>query len=146
MLRRYAIDGTLVRQVERDVDVVVGPGVHSSDNSRSIRTYSHLSGPVRLSDPHFLVWASWPTNVDDPDAHLRRSRNDAAEEAVYATSLELFEKNGRYVEALRWENRRTPPIGRPTVVGPNEKLYTVTNRPFAQVRRYEVTLESTQDR
>lgn len=141
-LRRYALDGTLSRVIDRDVDVLVRPGVYTSGNSRGIRAYSQLSAPVRLPSGHLLTWAYWPTNVDDPDAHLRRSRNDAAEEPVYATAVDLFRANGRYVGSFRWENRRTPPIGRLVTVGPNGKLYTRTTTPFPQVRRYEVTLRT----
>lgn len=141
-LRRYATDGTLGRVIERDVDVLVGPGVQASGDRRGIRTYSHLSAPLRLPSGNLLTWASWPTNVDDPDAHLRRSRNDAAEEAVYAASLDLFDANGRYVGSRRWNDRRSPPLGRPACIGPNGTLYTTTNDPFPQVRRYEVTLRT----
>jgi len=141
-LRRYAIDGTLGRVIQRDVDVLVGPGVYTSGDRRGIRTYSQLSAPVRLPSGHLLTGASWPTNVDDPDAHLRRSRNDAAEEAVYAASLDLFEANGRYVGSHRWDNRRSPPIGRIVGRGPDGALYTRTTNPFPQVRRHEVIVRA----
>lgn len=141
-LRRYAIDGTLGRVIEHDVDVLVGPGVYTSGNRRGIRTYSQLSAPVRLPSGHLLTSASWPKNVDDPDAHLRRSRNDAAEEAVYAASLDLFAPSGRYVGSFRWDNRRSPPIGHPKAVGPTGALYTTTTSPFPQIRRYDVTLRT----
>lgn len=141
-LRQYAIDGSLGLKIKRDVDVLVGPGVYTSGDSRGIRTYSHLSAPARLPSGHLLTWASWPTNVDDPDAHLRRSRNDAAEEAVYAVSLDLFEERGRYVGSLQWDDRRAPPFGRIVGIGPNGKLYTTKTDPFPQVRRYEVTVRT----
>ena len=141
-IRRYAINGTLVRQIERDVEVLVGPGVYTSGESRGMRVYSSLSSPVRLPSDHLLTSASWPTNVDDPNAHLRRSRNDAAEEVTYATSLDLFKPSGRYVGSFRWDYRRSPPIGNPHAIGPDGALYTIANSPFPQVRRYEVTLRA----
>jgi outer membrane protein assembly factor BamB len=141
-LRRYGTDGTLGRQIERGVDVLVGPGVYTSGDSRGIRVYSSLSAPTRLSTGHFLVSASWPTNVDDPNAHYRRSQNDTADEVIYAASLDLFEASGRYVGSLRWDDRRSPPFGRIASLGPNGTLYTTTNDPFPQVRRYEVTLRT----
>jgi len=141
-MRQYAIDGTLGRVIERDVDVLMKPGVYTSGDSRGIRPYSGLSAPVRLPSGHLLTGASWPTNVDDPDAHLRRSRNDAAEEVVYATSLDLFEANGRYVGSHRWDNRRSPPIGRIVGRGPDGALYTRTTNPFPQVRRHEVIVRA----
>lgn len=140
-LRQYTFDGTLTRYIHRDVGFLTGPGVYVSGESRMMSGgYSGLSAPVQLEDGSLLVFAYWPTNVDDPNDHLRRSRNDNAEDPVHASVLDLFKPNGRYVGSLRWDDRRTPPVGRPVTVGPNGKLYTTTNDPFPQVRRYEVTV------
>lgn len=140
-LRRFSLDGTLERRISREIDFLVGPGVYTSGGSRGIRVYSSLSAPVRLPGGWYLVEASSATNIDDPDAHVRRSRNDTSTDPEYAVLLDLFRPSGRYVGSLRWDGRRTSPIGEPTVVGPNGKLYTTTTDPFPQIRRYEVTVE-----
>lgn len=134
----YSLDGTLERRISRRIDVILKPGVFDG----GVRIYSHLYAPVRLPTGHFLTWASWPTNVDDPDTHYRRSRNDAADEAIYASSLDLFKPDGRYVGSFRWDDRRSPPIGDPKAVGPNGVLYTTATSPFPQVRRFDVTVRT----
>lgn len=140
-LSQYAIDGTLTRRITREVNFLLGPGTYERGGSRGIRTYSGLRAPLRLPGGHLLVVAWWASNVEDPDAHYRRSQTNGAEEIVPATVLDLFAPNGRYRGSLRWTDRYNPPIGSPRVVGPNGKLYTTSTEPFPQVRRYEVTAD-----
>lgn len=140
VLTRYAVDGTRSRRISRQVDILLEPGIYESANSRSMLPYSYLGAPLQLETGHLLVNATWASNVDDPDAHFRQSQNDRAEDIVWATTLDLFSANGRYLGSLRWDDRREPPIGSPELIGPNGKLYTTTNDPFPQVRRYDVTV------
>lgn len=137
ILSTYSVDGTPGRRISRSVDVLVEPGIY-----RGARAYGGLGTPVRLPKGHLLIDLSWPTNVDDPDAHFRRSRTGSAEEVIYATALDLFDPSGRYAGSLRWNDRRTPPFGDLETVAPNGKLYTTTNDPYPQVRRYDVVLHS----
>lgn len=139
-LQQFTVEGTPVRRTSRSADSLKGLGVYESGSSARMRVYSRVWSPIRLSSGHLLVTAFWPTNVDDPDAHVRRLENSNAEEAVFATVLDLFAPNGRYMGSLRWSDRRTPPFGRLVATDANGKLYTTTSDPFPQVRRYNVTI------
>ena len=137
----YSPEDTLTRRITRDTPFPMEPAEAKTDNGRTMRNnYSQLHAPVQLPSGHLLVTASWATNVDDPDAYLRRSLNDNAEAPAPATVLDVFEENGRYLGSLRWDGRRTSPIGKPQMVGPQGRLYTTTDEPFPQVRTYEVTI------
>lgn len=61
---------------------------------------------------------------------------------MYASALDLLVPSGRYIGSLTWEDRNTPPIGDLITVGPNGKLYTTTNDPYPQVRRYKVDVRA----
>lgn len=136
-LSRYSVNGSLGFRISRGVGVLRKPGVYN----RGMKIYSEMDAPVRLSEGHLLVDVWWPNNVSDPDAHFRRLRTGSAEEVVPVSTIDLFTPIGRYIGSLRWKNRYHPSIGDLKTVDSNGKLYTTTNEPFPQIRRYEVTLQ-----
>ena len=86
------------------------------------------------------MFATWPTNVDAPNtfAETPASERPAIE---WASSLDLFDAEGRFLYALQYPGRPLPDIGRPWTVGLDGALYTVSAEPFPQVRRYRVVLD-----
>jgi len=139
----YSIDGTLTRRITRDTPFPLDPVEMKRDDGRTVVVnYSQLPAPVQLPSGHLLMTASWATNVEDPGAYYHRSRNENAEELEPATVLDVFEPNGRYMGSLRWDDRWTPPMGTPQTVGPEGMLYTTTDEPFPQVRRYRITIQT----
>ena len=142
VLEEYTPDGRLVRQIERtDESGLLPPGMYAGDQSARMSTFSRLSTPLRLGD-HLLVHSYWPTNLTDPDAHVRRqAREQDVPEVTYDAALDLFTAEGQLRGRIHYEGRQTAAIGRPMAVGPDGKLYTTTADPFPQVRRYAVRIE-----
>ena len=137
-LSRYSVDGTLGHRISRSVAPPPKPAMYDG----GVRFYGGLNAPVRLPSGHLLVSVSWASNVDDPDAHYRRSETGSAEEPVFTTALDLFTANGRYIGSLQWKDRYDPSVGALKEVGPNGALYTATTDPFPQIRRYDVRLRT----
>lgn len=128
------------RVVSRDVDYLVGAGVHSSDTGSMIAGFGGLYAPVRLAGGHWLARVVWPTNVDDPDVATRMMMND---EFVpeFNTSYDLFDADGRFLYSLVFEGTREGDYGSRLMLGPGGKLYTQATEPFPQVRRYRVVID-----
>jgi len=142
VLQAYTLDGQLVRQIERtDEDRLVPPGIYTGDQGARMSSFSRLSTPLRLGD-HLLVHSYWPTNLTDPDAHVRRQvRDQDVPEVTYDAALDLFTADGRLRGRIHYEDTQAAAIGRPMTVGPDGKLYTTTATPFPQVRRYAIHIE-----
>lgn len=142
VLHEYTLDGQLVRQIERtDESGLLPPGVYAGDQGARMSSFSRLSTPLRLGG-HLLVHSYWPTNLTDPDAHVRRqAREQDVPEVTYDAALDLFATEGQLCGRIRYEDMREAAIGRPMAVGPDGKLYTTTSAPFPQVRRYAVRVE-----
>ena len=142
VLQAYTLDGQLVRQIERtDEDRLVPPGIYTGDQGARMSSFSRLSTPLRLGD-HLLVHSYWPTNLTDPDAHVRRQvRDQDVPEVTYDAALDLFTADGQLRGRIHYEGMQTAAIGRPMTVGPDGKLYTTTTDPFPQVRRYAIHIE-----
>ncbi|NBB99843.1 MAG: hypothetical protein GVY15_03160 [Bacteroidetes bacterium] len=142
ILEEYTLNGQLVRQIERtDEDRLVPPGVYAGEQSARMSSFSRLSTPLRLDD-HLLVHSYWPTNLTDPDAHVRRqARDQDVPEVTYDAALDLFTAEGQLRGRIHYEGMQTAAIGRPMTVGPDGKLYTTTTDPFPQVRRYAIHIE-----
>ena len=132
----------MVRQIERtDEDRLVPPGIYTGDQGARMSSFSRLSTPLRLGD-HLLVHSYWPTNLTDPDAHVRRQvRDQDVPEVTYDAALDLFTADGQLWGRIHYEDMQAAAIGRPMTVGPDGKLYTTTAAPFPQVRRYAIHIE-----
>lgn len=131
-----------MRQIERnDENRLLPPGVYAGDQSARMSSFSRLSTPLRLGD-HLLVHSYWPTNLTDPDAHVRRqARDQDVPEVTYDAALDLFTAEGQLRGRIHYEGTQTAAIGQPMTVGPDGKLYTSTTDPFPEVRRYAVRVE-----
>lgn len=139
VLRTYDAEGTLLRRVNRPVDYLRRPGFARVGGQFRGVALGGLAAPIVLDSGHWLVMASWPTNVDNP--------NPFAETPVgqrppidWESSLDLFDQEGRFLYSLTYPGSPAPDIGRPWTVGPQGRLYTVVADPFPQVRRYRVVL------
>jgi hypothetical protein len=140
VLRVFDADGSLRRRVTRPVDYLRRPGFALQDEQYLGVALGGLAAPIVLDSGHWLVFATWPTNVDNPNdfAETPASERPAIE---WASSLDLFDDEGRYLTSLRYPGSQAPDIGRPWTTGPDGALYTVTADPFPQVRRYRVIIE-----
>lgn len=138
-LEEYTLEGTLLRTIELlDEDGLVPPGIYTGDAGARMSTFSRLSPPLRIGD-HLLVHSRWPTNVPDPRARVRRQANgQEVPEVTYNAALDLFTLEGQLRGRILYEDQPGATIGRPLTVGPDGKLYTSTEDPFPQVRRYAV--------
>ena len=143
-LRVFDAGGLLHRRITRDVNYLRGPGFALQDSGTSGISLGGLSAPVVLSTGHWLVYASWPTNVDDPNAYaeIPSEQRPALE---WASSVDLFDADGRFLTSVVTDGSPLPAIGRPWAAGPGSTLYTVSTAPFPQVRRYRVVIEPPAD-
>jgi hypothetical protein len=141
VLRVYDGRGNLLRHVSRAVDYLRRPGFAARDPDQyAAMGLGGLGAPIVLASGHWLVVASWPTNVDDPDAYTALPA-DERPPIEWASSLDLFDAEGRFLHSLVTEGRPSPQIGRPWAAGGEGRLYTVSTDPFPQVRRYRVLID-----
>lgn len=134
--------GQAQRVVSRDVDYLVGAGVHSTDSGSMIAGFGGLYAPVQLSGGFWLARVVWPTNVDDPNVATGMMMND---EFVpeFNTSYDLFDAEGRFLYSLVSEGTREGEYGSRLMLGPDGALFTQVSEPFPQVHRYRVVIEPT---
>ena len=143
MLRAYDAAGTLQRQVTRPVTYLRRPGFAAAGAATRGTSYGGLSAPVVLDTGHWVVFAAWPNNVDDPNAFTALEPQDRPPIA-WSSSLDLFDPEGRFLASRLSPDTPLPDIGRPWTVGPSGALYTVHSEPFPQVRRYRLHLNGPQ--
>ncbi len=139
-ISRYTLDGVHDRRITRPDkdDDLLGFGIHEVGEGFSMRVYGGFQNPIVLPSGRFLIGSSWPTNVEDADAHARRSAEGEADEAEFASALDVFTADGAFEGRLLFPEERTPEIGRPQLVGPDGNLYTISQTPFPQVQRYAI--------
>lgn len=140
ILRVYDADGALLRRVTRPVDYLRRPGFALLDEQYLGVALGGLAAPLVLDTGHWLAMASWPTNVDNPNALAETPVNERPA-IEWASSLDLFDAEGRFLYTLPYPGARAPDIGTPFAAGPGGALYTVSTDPFPQVRRYRVIVQ-----
>ncbi len=140
LLREYNDAGKLQRRVIRPVEYLRRPGFAARGAQFAAISFGGLGAPIVLSTGHWIVVASWPTNVDDPNAYveLPPQQRPAIE---WSSSIDLFDPEGRFLYSLETPGNPMPTIGRPWTVDTEGRLYTVITQPFPQVRRYRVAID-----
>lgn len=127
----YDRAGRLVRTVSRPASPLRLPQwVRGRDGRELLVASSLLAPPLVLPSGHWLVWAWWTSNGKDGRLAGRR----------LASSVDLFDPEGVFLVSLTTEGQSVPGIGRPELVGPDGRLYTVASEPYPQVRRYRVEI------
>ena len=132
--------GALRRRVTRPVNYLRRPGFAMVEKKYLGVALGGLAAPIVLDSGYWLVLATWPTNVDDPNA-LAEMPAAQRPEIMWASSLDLFDPEGRFLYSSHTPGAQSPAIGRPWAIGPHGRLYTVIADPFPQVRRYRVVLQ-----
>jgi hypothetical protein len=107
--------------------------------------FGAVSAPMPLASGNLLVSVSWTEGIDDPDAAARdffaaRREDREPPELVRGRALDLYDGEGRFLYSHR-EDDADWAMGTIRFVGPDDRLYTVADDPFPQVRRYRVIIE-----
>jgi len=135
-LRQYTPDGTLVREIRQpDVENLIGMGQRRVERGTQFMIHSALSVPYRLHGKDLsLIWSFGPTDLQDPQADVEH------DDVTYQSAIDVYTTDDVLQGRVVWNDTRQPPTGRPLAVGPDGALYTASNSPFPQVRRYDVSL------
>ena len=140
LLRQYDAHGKLQRRVTRPVDYLRRPGFAARGDQFAGISFGGLGAPIVLPTGHWLALATWPTNVDDPNAYVELPSQQRPP-IVWRSSLDLFDADGRFLYSIETPDSPMPAIGRPWSADSDGRLYTVIAQPFPQVRRYRVVLD-----
>ena len=136
--------GTPARTITREVDYMVGVGQYDIDGGFRMRGYSSLKGPFVLPSGHWFAFTYYAPEVRDPDEQLQREINENAPSPTYRATIDLFDSDGRFLDAMVWEDTQTPDIGKPAQVDAEGRLYTIAQEPYPQLRRYAVRVAAPQ--
>jgi len=143
LLREYDDAGKLQRRVTRPVKYLRRPGFAARGTQFAAISFGGLGAPIVLPTGHWIVVASWPTNVDDSNAYVELPPQQRPA-IQWSSSIDLFDPEGRFLYSLETPGSPVPAIGGPWATDTEGRLYTVIAQPFPQVRRYRVVIEPPQ--
>jgi hypothetical protein len=102
-------------------------------------------GPGEFKDARGLALSSSGTlavtNLRRTRLDLWRTSGEFIDSLALNHPLDLFDAEGRFLYSLVEDGAFTPSIGRPQLVGADGRLYTISDDPFPQIRRYRVQIE-----
>jgi hypothetical protein len=92
-----------------------------------------------------LVYGSWRV-TGEPERALIQAEHEArfgipGTPAVYQKRLDVFSPDGRLTTTMTSEDSALPMVGTPMTVDREGRVYTYTEEPFPQIRRYRVVLD-----
>ena len=142
-LREYGLDGTLRRVIAREHPELIPSFVYRGTGFG----LGSFEPPMWLSDEFGLVPRRWLVGVQDVEEIKRRwdqylaSRDPEDEPRSFESAIDLIDGEGRVLGSLPISGAfRESPMGRPELVGPDGRLYTIVSEPYPHVRRYRVEI------
>lgn len=139
----FDVEGTPTRVVTRALDTMIGNGIYEVEGGGfRIEAYSGVRGPFKTPDGYSLAYRFDTPDVRDPDEHLRRREEDGIAPPTYRAAIDVFRPDGAFLGAVTWPDTRVPEIGIPVAMDADGHLYTRTDDPYPQVRRYTATIDS----
>lgn len=141
----YAEDGSILRRVTRAVDYPVRGGVVQDDASVGLRAFGRILAPMYVDPSYMLVCATWTQGVADPDAlarefFLARKEGRPTPTTDERSSFDLYDREGRLLASVEDRGGQWVETGVPQFIGPDNRLYTIAEDPFPQIRRYKVVI------
>jgi len=142
-LQFYNREGEYVRKVKRDFDKLVKPGLYSRGGGGTIRSFGGLSAPYRLLPNYFVVQYQWPDNLDDPDAYVKKAAQgeENLPDLKQRNGMDLYDQNFNLLYVSTFDGSDYP-IGKIVYSDGSGHIYTKSNQPFPQIRRYWIRVKS----
>lgn len=137
----YDTTGEKQKTITRDFDNLFPPAIYQSGSRSVITSYSSLGPPSRFQNDYFYTTVLWPTNVEDADQFLKRSveNSDNAKKVNFNRAIDFYHADGTLLYTLENEGANSG-IGSIAYVDSEGFLYTKSNTPFPQIRKYKVTI------
>lgn len=134
-LQVHNLEGELEFKVTRDFDKIVPPGVYSTPNTSSMRTFGGLVNIYNYSDNYFIVNVMWPTNVMNPNDYVGPNRNTSLPEPIFNNALDFYDKNWNFLYSIEGESLSTT-IGYIQKIDDSDFLFTTQTDPIPTIKKY----------
>jgi hypothetical protein len=140
LLRAFDAQGNLTRVIWRDVPPLVPTLTHGGTGWN----FGEFLAPLQLADGRFLVPRKRMPNVGSAEQFIAAGERaetpaDLGDLMEWESAVDLLDPEGRYVGSVEMPGLFEA-TGTLALVGPDGRLYTRTQDPFPQVRRYRVEI------
>lgn len=135
----YNYDGEVIKEIKRDFEKLMMSGMYSTSTSRTYSSFGGLRAPYFFPDGSFITILTWPTNINDPNDHVRKRVEGTAPEVQYKHSIDVFNKEGILLYSFEGEGQ-TPSIGTMAHVDHNGIIYTTSVGEEAVIYRYKLNV------
>jgi hypothetical protein len=136
----YNKEGTIEKKVKRDFSNFFRAGVYDSGERGYAVQFGGLSRLYTVAENYMITNVVWPTSFDDPDKVAEEVFKGEFRELVSKNALDIFNAEGKLLYSIESDGF-TPEIGKLKHADKKGFLYTASNIPFPQVRKYKVTIQ-----
>lgn len=101
----YSYEGELLREVHREFDGTLGPGIYATEGSVTLYSFGRVGSPVLVDNGMYLVNVRYPTNVDDPNAYARKAQTGGDVEPVeYDSFMDIYSRDHQLLYTIEDDN------------------------------------------
>lgn len=137
----YNLNGKMLKKVTREIDANVSPAVviNPPPSSNSFVILGESYPPKKLNEKFYIQQNKWPTNIDNPNKFLEDALNrKEVTPAEFKYSIDLLDNNFKLLYSYEYAGNDT--IGIIKAIDHDGYLYTVTDSPYPQIRKYKVII------
>ncbi len=138
-IKYYDLHGKLIKEIKRDLPRYVRPGIYNSGERGILISLGAVFSHYEISEGFLLNYVVWPENINAPDEVVLKISQGSFPELLQRNSLDLYSDSGELLYSIENEGI-TPKIGRLKHSDNLGNIYTVTGKPFPQVRKYRVVI------
>lgn len=136
----YDKEGNLKKKVKREFQDFFRPGVYNGGQRGYALQLGGLVPFYETADEYLLNYVIWPTNIDDPDQAAEDATKGKFPKLDQKNSIDLFTNQGKLLFSIK-KDGFVPEIGRLKHSDNEGFIYTTSNTPYPQVRKYKVKIE-----
>lgn len=139
-IRYYDKEGDLKKRVNRKFPDFFRIGFYDGGQRGYAVSLGSLTSFYEIADNYLVNYVIWPSNLDDPDQAAEDMFNGKFPDLKQESSLDLFNKRGELLYSIKSKSAR-PDIGSIKHSDSEGFLYTTTNTPYPQIRKYKIVIE-----
>ncbi len=132
----YDLEGTLLKNIHRDFDRIVRPGMYVSEEFSVLNSFGSTASPFKINNDLYLATANWPTNVSDPDQFTKRAALGSEERVQFMNTIDFFDANWNLLYSKESDGYDSK-IGRIQLVK-DESIFTARAEPSPTIFRYRI--------
>lgn len=141
----YDLDGQQQNKVTRNIDADVAPIVidGTPPAPSTVMSLGSSGPPIKLNEDYYVQYNYWPTNLSNPTKYVENllTTRKAPVPVKTRTSIDILNTDMELLYSYEYNSGDNNGIGKVMATDSEGFMYTVSYKPFVQIRKYKVSIK-----